>query len=250
MQGMLFKPWKAKFISEYKGEPQTRRLGGLKEINQEPDAWWLVAVFVDNTLFRFGNDKEDRDIMVKPRYQVGEVVYIKEAWETEKQYDDLPPRLIPKTARIWHIPRTILRGLQNLTPVGKWRSPLFMPAWAARRFVKILSNDPQRLQDITEEDATAEGFKADDVKTWWQGYRKWQFGDLGEDLIHQQSIGDNPPEWMIEPHKMIDRPDLRISARKWFSRIWDTINPSHPFESNPYVWVYSLERTDFHNAGI
>lgn len=39
----------------------------------------------------------------------------------------------------------------------RWRSPLFMPKWAARIWLEITGVKVQRLQEITEEDAKAEG---------------------------------------------------------------------------------------------
>lgn len=41
----------------------------------------------------------------------------------------------------------------------RWRSPRFMPKRACRLWLRVESVDVQRVQDITEEDARAEGFK-------------------------------------------------------------------------------------------
>jgi hypothetical protein len=40
-----------------------------------------------------------------------------------------------------------------------WRSPLFMPRWASRLTLQIVDIRVQRIQDISEEDAKAEGVK-------------------------------------------------------------------------------------------
>jgi len=39
----------------------------------------------------------------------------------------------------------------------KWSSPVTMPQWAARRFVTILSCEPVRVSEVTEEDAIRYG---------------------------------------------------------------------------------------------
>jgi hypothetical protein len=46
----------------------------------------------------------------------------------------------------------------------KWRSPLFMPRWASRINLRVVSVRLQHLNDITDEDAVAEGVTEDDVK--------------------------------------------------------------------------------------
>ena len=60
------------------------------------------------------------------------IVYIKEAWATEKQYDHLKPRDIPATAKIFYP----LDGYDSQS-MGKKRSPLFLPEKFARYFIKI-----------------------------------------------------------------------------------------------------------------
>jgi hypothetical protein len=40
---------------------------------------------------------------------------------------------------------------------GAWRSPLFMPQWASRAIIEVVSLKVERVQDISEEDAKAEG---------------------------------------------------------------------------------------------
>lgn len=132
------------------------------------------------------------------------IYYIKEAWATEPQYDHLKPREIPNNAKIYYS----LDGYDD-TIMGKKRSPLFMPQWAARHFIKITSNAPQRLQEITEEDAEAEGFNC------------WEF----------------------------DNPDLYADCpcTNQFIQRWDSINPDYPFETNPFVFRYKFVLKEANN---
>ena len=153
LKGILFKPWKAKAISESSPdrEWQTRRLDHLKEINQEPDKWRYCKVANIPSGFLFENNGQFKTI--QPHYQVGETVYIKEAihrFNVEyASYDlDFTPVMFLQSANRFH-----------------WRwtrdklSPMFLPHEAARYFIKITDVRAERLQGITEEDAIAEGLK-------------------------------------------------------------------------------------------
>jgi hypothetical protein len=121
----------------------------------------------------------------------------------------------------------------------RWRPSIHMPRWASRITLEVKGVRVERLQDISEDDARAEGCKArPSPGPWWQGYR--DFGD-GE-LIHQQAIGETAPDWMIEPKKMPATPWLDRSARDGFRSIWMGLHGPGAWEANPWVWVVSFER--------
>jgi hypothetical protein len=85
----------------------------------------------------------------------------------------------------------------------RWRSPMFMPRWASRITLEIASVRAERLHDITEADAIAEGCKSG-----------------------------------IEPGSSCD-----LTARGNFKRHWDTINgKKQPWSVNPWVWVLDFVR--------
>ena len=97
----------------------------------------------------------------------------------------------------------------------------------------------ERLQDISEADAMAEGCEAIPFPgPWWQGYRA---GDEGE-LHHQQTVGDAPPEWMIEPKRMKPMNHLDRSARDAFRQLWMQINSADSWNANPWVWVVEFKQ--------
>lgn len=102
------------------------------------------------------------------RYQVGDLLYVKEAWRVEHfdadafedeedrcslylswaadghgkwvYCDELPPG--------WRMPKAAARG--NV-------SPLLMPKWASRIWLEVTAIRKEKLQDITAESAIAEG---------------------------------------------------------------------------------------------
>ena len=123
-----------------------------------------------------------------------------------------------------------------------WRPSIHMPRWASRITLEITDVRVQRVQDISEEDAIAEGCAARPFPgPWWQGYR-----DIDGDLIHQEAVGEFPPDWMIEPHRMRDLSHLDVSARDAFRNLWDSINEKRGFgwNANPWVWALTFKRLE------
>ena len=176
MKGILFKPEMIKAIVKGR-KTQTRRV-----IKPQP----IVA---ENYK---GITIEDLEFDgFKPHYHVGEVAYIKEVFYEQEEIwadDHFEP-----SGSIFY--KTDYQGV-----VGgiSWQSSLCMPARIARYFIQITDAKPQRLQEITEEDAEKEG------------------------LISQ---------------RIYDCGTCRLK----FKLLWDSINPRYPWESNPWVFVYSFK---------
>ncbi len=97
----------------------------------------------------------------------------------------------------------------------KWRPSIFMPRWASRITLEITDMRAEQLQDISEEDALAEGIEGPfDV-----GYRAFRIPD------------DSKPRYS--------------SAVAAFESLWDSINGERPgcaWRDNPWVWVISFKR--------
>jgi hypothetical protein len=88
-----------------------------------------------------------------------------------------------------------------------WRPSIHMPRWASRITLEVTGVRVERLQDISEDDAEAEGGLA--------GYR-------------------TPPN----PER---GPSGGIMQVRRFATLWDTINADRaPWASNPWVWVVSF----------
>lgn len=121
----------------------------------------------------------------------------------------------------------------------KWTPSIYMPRDASRITLEIVSVRVERLQDISEADAEAEGCKADEPITWWQGYK-----DLGEPLglLHTQTMGEEPPDWMIESHKMNPTPWLVHGAKTHYQTLWQQINGPGSWDANPWVWAIEFKK--------
>lgn len=129
---------------------------------------------------------------------------------------------------------------QNPKVLGPWKPSIHMPRWASRITLEVTDVRVERLQAISEADAAAEGAQAKPWGPWWQGYK-----DIGDgDLVHQDVPGEAPPDWMIEPKRMKDRPWLDRSACDEYRALWESINGAGSWDANPWVWVVSFRRIE------
>jgi hypothetical protein len=172
MKGILFKPDMIQAIIEGR-KTQTRRLGGLKLINDhEPQCWQLSPINNGKAPFMFtdavhqGSDRYF-PIECKPRYQVGETVYIKEAWYYDMFSQETTHGIRDKNAVYYRLDGEVSEQFECWTEFEGWRSPMMMPEWAARYFLVITDVRAERLQEITYNDRIAEGI--DITKTNFPG---------------------------------------------------------------------------------
>lgn len=96
---------------------------------------------------------------------------------------------------------------------GPWKPSIYMPRWASRITLEITAVRVQRLQEISEDDARAEGCVCDD-----------------EPFDHtRQSCADVGC--------------LGKTHRSSFCTLWDSINAKRaPWSSNPWVWALTFRR--------
>lgn len=92
----------------------------------------------------------------------------------------------------------------------RWKSPLFMPRWASRLTLEVVSVRVERLQEITLDDACDEGVFYDGAKP---------------DGVHPYPIAT-------------------------FKHVWDSINAKrgYPWASNPWVWVIEFKNLSANSA--
>lgn len=94
-----------------------------------------------------------QNIFFTPKYQVGDVLYVRETW----QYIDFTGDdngyvyKASDNGKLW----------ENETENWKWRPSIHMPKEAARIWLKVTDVRVERLQDITETEAEKEGFYDD-----------------------------------------------------------------------------------------
>lgn len=165
-----------------------------------------------------------------PQYQPGETIAVREAFKTFDCYDHMTPKDIADiydarkepdylgTAPLLYLAdqkmnargSLVMGGTKNVYKWGRYRHARFMPAALARLHITIAAVRIERLHDITEEDARAEGV------TLLPSER------LTEPVeIHGRTFG---------PHFIA------------FSRIWNSINGPDSWAANPWIWAYTFRK--------
>ena len=140
---------------------------------------------------------DDRMFEVECPWKVGQTLWVRETWQQgESEYLYLEKMLRDGV---------IYTDLDD-DPI-KWKPSLFMPKDAARIFLKVKSIRVERLQDITEEDARAEGIKG---------------------IPRSREL--SPMDDYIYP----------------FKQLWDGLNSKRGYgwDVNPWVWVIEFERVE------
>jgi hypothetical protein len=90
---------------------------------------------------------------------------------------------------------------------GPWKPSIHMPRWASRITLELTDVRVQRLQEISEEDAKAEGIQTDDMNH----------------VVRPDGIN-----WG--------------GARGEFAALWESINGKRaPWDSNPFVWCLTFK---------
>lgn len=137
----------------------------------------------------------------------GDTLWVRETWRPGRGLAVVAsPRALRAPAGAALAPGIIYAADGATLPAGcRWRPSIHMPRWASRLTLLVKSVRVERLQEISTEDATAEGL----------------------------------------PNGCFDErcTDPRCRARARFEGAWDTINGKRaPWASNPWVWVVEFER--------
>lgn len=109
----------------------------------------------------------------------------------------------------------IYKATFNSTTI-KWKPSIFMPKSACRIFLKVTNVRVERLQNISEQDAIAEGI-TEYAYGYWRNY--------------ESSFSGGRPKTGVDYRKPIES----------FRSLWQSINGKESWKGNPWVWVYDFE---------
>jgi len=124
----------------------------------------------------------------------------------------------------------------NPDRIWRHRPSIHMPRWASRILLEITGVRVERLQDISEEQAIAEGcFFTNYGRRCGHGGKGWQeVGDCpAPEAHHPQNNG-----WMWDKTTSSDQ--CLGSARWAFGNLWEKTGGD--WDANPWVWVVEFKR--------
>ena len=158
--------------------------------------------FLTNILDGFLDGKWNQRPM--PYGQPGDTLWVRETWASGVGVDDVSPSEFTEAMQL--LPVWYKATDKNLQPEyrGRWRPSIHMPRWASRINLRVTGVRVERVRDISEDDAKAEGVTKDLPGGWVSGQ----------------------------------------SRRMIFRNLWDTINVTRPgcsWDTNPWVWVVEFE---------
>ncbi|WP_408673250.1 ASCH domain-containing protein [Xenorhabdus doucetiae] len=160
-----------------------------------------------------------------PHGRVGDQMWVRETFsnvgESYKRYANLMNRKIETITRTYE-EDIVYRASLGIARAEylKWTPSIHMPRWASRITLEITEVRVERLQDISEEDAIAEGM---------------QFSDYGKNHFNQQHNG-----WSWK--KTIHHDECLSTARFAFKNLWNSIYDEENWDNNPWVWVIEFKR--------
>jgi len=145
-----------------------------------------------------------------PYGQPGDRLWVRETWAQPAALDPGP------TVYRADYPACVPRGYTNIPPADEitWKPSIHMPRIASRILLEVVSVRVERLQDISEADAKAEGITPHEVR---------QFMIFGLSPAERAAI-------------------YRDAAVGPYRGLWQQINGACSWDANPWVWVVEFRR--------
>lgn len=170
-----------------------------------------------------------------PYGQPGDRLWVRETWqgpimggdEFENEYRDDPAKFQTPEHCFYAAdggsPPEFVDADDNLRCC--WRPSIHMPRWACRIVLEIVSVRVERLNEISDDDALAEGIQYEEriIET---RYEAGQHIEVTVDMYHVDG----------------KRSDAHYSAGECFQSLWESINGPESWNANPWVWCITFRR--------
>ncbi|QIE86976.1 MULTISPECIES: hypothetical protein [Pseudomonas aeruginosa group] len=150
-----------------------------------------------------------------PYGKPGDRLWVREAWVADAQVDSIAPRDLSQGEPIWYPADGSIRQTGcAMVSKGKGRPSIHMPRWASRILLEVTAVRVERLHDINEEQAQAEGI-IPHCRGGWHWHRH-----NPQDLDDWHQFG-------------------YVTARRAFQDLWTSTGGD--WDANPWVWVIEFK---------
>ena len=190
MKSILLKTWEVQAILDGI-KTQTRRVikprDPWKPASDGSPAY--VSVLMENGEWGWSFDGCIYGIIGRSPYQPGDLLWVRETWGKDDNGE--------------YVYRTNYGTTEDDSfppSMFKWRPSIHMPEEAARLFLRVKDVRVERLQDISEDDARAEGVRAYGPNNCSGTSARIAFAELWDSLNAKRGLGwdTNPWVWVIE----------------------------------------------------
>lgn len=222
---------------------QTRRTRGLEEINKNPGDWNRVGDPI-RKICRFWDPSKEKDpnpidihygfcfngnrnhdlYIPCPYGKPGDRLWVRETWLklVEEHIMDAPIGMAPYIYRA-NCDADSEDARKDYIRAGypyQWKPSIHMPEAVARIWLEVTDIMVERLQDISKEDAIAEG-----VDTYFNSIVKQ---DCYRDYLFKGE------DWAT--------PEGQYYYPTWsFRSLWESINGAESWDLNPWLWVVKFK---------
>lgn len=148
--------------------------------------------------------------------QPGDRLWVKETWSVHEYYNGRKPLDVPEgvVVECKESPDALAADGNGHRPIrygerGRWRPSIFMRRWMSRITLEIVGVRVERLNDISEADAIAEGIERVGGGRYWLG-----------------AGGLNPMGSPVHAYRSL----------------WEHINGAGSWDANPFVWVIEFRK--------
>jgi len=202
----------APYFDAYCGEPKTpQNPRGMGEYW----TWWQV------------DDRQYGPLIRCPYGKPGDRLWVKETVsESEPCYLGGRPQ-----PTVWY-------RADNNRPTWaerKWTPSIHCARRLSRITLEVTDVRVQRLQDISEEDARAEGITSRQIPKPWGNEPGWS--------ADWSRVG-TPSKYARDGKTVADEDICLASARLAYWNLWESINGPGSWDANPFVWVVSFKRVE------
>lgn len=191
-------------------KPQPSDDGDIEECQTYPNEFFLWS----------GGERQPSFLC--PYGKPGDLLWVRETWQLHSKATDLGKVVYRASEAASHtefhelVPVSLIGDMKPKPFQEGWRSSLHMPRWASRLTLELTEVRVERLQEISEANAIAEGIEP--VHTGAGelcGYANYQY--LGEGIGY---FADDPI--------------------KSYASLWESINGPGSWEVNPWVWALTF----------